>query len=101
MNLHQIDAEDGFLNGLPELGEGSSYGQWANVFSREYDDLRDGVEDDKDDVIDGYGGKDPAEFFAVVTEGFFLRPSEMKGRHPELYAEMIKFYKVDPSRWNV
>ena len=38
---HQIDAEDGFVNGLPELGEGSSYGRWAEVFTREYDDLRD------------------------------------------------------------
>ncbi len=96
---HQIDAEDGFLNGLPELGEGSSYGQWAKVFAREYEGLKEGG-GDGDGIIDDYGSRDPAEFFSVVTEGFFLMAPEMKARHPELYSELMKFYKVDPSQWN-
>ncbi|HBC87870.1 MAG TPA: hypothetical protein DCZ94_13020 [Lentisphaeria bacterium] len=98
---HQVDAEDGFMNGLPELGEGSNYGQWAKVFAREYEDLREGALKGNYDVIDDYGRKDPSEFFAVATEGFFLKAAEMKDRHPELYGELSRFFKVDPSQWSV
>lgn len=97
---HQIDAEDGFLNGLPDLGEGASYGKWADVFEREYDDLRDGTFSGVEDVIDDYGAEDPAEFFAVVTEGFFMKPLDMRRAHPELYSELVKFYRLDPAGWN-
>jgi len=96
---HQIDAEDGFVNGLPELGEGSSYGRWADVFTREYGDLRDGQDGVEDEVIDDYGATDPAEFFAVVTEGFFLKAGDMRRTHPELYSELASFYKLDPVSW--
>jgi len=97
---HQIDAEDGFLNGLPELGEGANYGKWADVFGKEYDGLRDGAVNGVEDVIDDYGAQDPAEFFAVVTEGFFLKPTEMRQAHVELYDELVKFYRLDPAGWN-
>ncbi len=96
---HQIDAEDGFLNGLPELGEGSRYGKWASVFAKEYENLRDCSVGGDEDVIDDYGAQDPAEFFAVVTEGFFLKSCEMKMAHPELYRELVGFYKVEPADW--
>ena len=47
-------------------------------------------------VLNAYGAKDPAEFFAVATECFFEKPRQLKERHPELYAELKKFYQQDP-----
>ena len=39
------------------------------------------------------------EFFAVATETFFELPAELAAEDPELYAELARFYGVDPARW--
>ena len=49
-------------------------------------------------VLDTYGATNPAEFFAVATETFFERPCELRAGHPELYAELKRFYCQDPAR---
>ena len=36
-------------------------------------------------------------FFAVATESFFERPSEMWERHAELYEQLKRFYRQDPA----
>ena len=50
-------------------------------------------------VMDHYGATSPAEFFAVATETFFEKPHELAERHPELYGEFFKYYRVDPRAW--
>ncbi len=97
---HQLDAEDGFVNGLPELGKNSSYEKWAGVLQREYEELRMGAVNGEDDVIDEYGAENPAEFFAVASESFFLKSCEIREMHPELYQELCKFYNLDPAEWS-
>jgi len=61
--------------------------------------LNDAVENQKDSLLDYYGATSPAEFFAVATETFFEKPVKMQQLHPLLYAELSKFYRVDPRRW--
>jgi hypothetical protein len=46
--------------------------------------------------MDRYGATNPAEFFAVATETFFEKPQQLKKKHPELFDELKKFYKIDP-----
>ena len=96
---HQLDAEDGFLNGLPELGRNSSYRKWAGILKKEYEELRMEAINGEDDVIDEYGAENPAEFFAVASESFFLKSCEIRNMHPELYEELRKFYDLDPAKW--
>ena len=50
-------------------------------------------------MLDHYGATSPAEFFAVATETFFEKPWQMAERHAELYAEFLKYYRVDPREW--
>jgi Mlc titration factor MtfA (ptsG expression regulator) len=50
-----------------------------------------------DTVLSTYGATNPTEFFAVATEAFFERPRELRARHPELYAEMQRFFQQDPT----
>jgi len=45
-------------------------------------------------VIDDYGAKTEAEFFAVATEALFERPRELRERLPDLYEELAKFYNL-------
>jgi MtfA peptidase len=96
---HQLDAEDGFLNGLPELGRNSSYRKWAGTLKREFEELRMEAVNGEHDVLDEYGAENPAEFFAVASESFFLKPCEIRSMHPELYRELSGFYRLDPAEW--
>lgn len=73
--------------------------EWHAVLEREYDALCSAVERGEETLIDPYGAEDPAEFFAVATETFFELPVEMEQHHPRLYAELRKFYGLDPARW--
>ncbi|TVR15036.1 MAG: hypothetical protein EA391_11700, partial [Balneolaceae bacterium] len=45
---------------------------------------------------DPYGAEEPAELFAVATEAFFCIPKELKSEHPQFYALLKAFYKIDP-----
>lgn len=96
---HQLDQEDGIANGLPPLGSGTSYIEWARVLKGEYEHLKFDVAHGVRDVIDAYGATNPAEFFAVATEAFFELPERMKARHPDLYEEFKRYYKLDPASW--
>jgi len=51
-------------------------------------------------VLDGYGAKNPTEFFAVATEAFFERPKAMQAKHPDLYDELKKFFRQDPATFS-
>jgi Mlc titration factor MtfA (ptsG expression regulator) len=97
---HQLDQEGGSASGVPILEKKSDYVTWGQVFRKEYEQLRREVERGVETVIDQYGATDPAEFFAVATETFFEKPFQMKSKHPELYRELKRYYKLDPVEWN-
>lgn len=91
---HQLDQESGDANGAPVLADRRAYQPWARVLGREYQRLVAGQ--DRYPLIDEYGATSPAEFFAVLTELYFERPHALQRRHPELYAELMRFYQLDP-----
>ena len=95
---HQLDAESGSTEGAPELGRRSSYVAWARAFVHEYQSLVDDIERHRKTVLNKYGGTNPAEFFAVVTEAFFEKPVQLKKHHPELYEQMVGYFQQDPAR---
>ena len=77
----------------------SHYATWARVLSLEYRKFCRKVAKGEQDVVDAYGAKNPAEFFAVITETFFEKPKELKEYHPALYDQLMGFYGVDPAAW--
>ena len=96
---HQLDAEDGRVEGAPVFPERSMLMSWARVLSREYDRLRRDTVAQRPTLLDRYGATNPGEFFAVVTECFFTRPRALRTQHPELYAELAGFYRQDPAQY--
>ena len=96
---HQLDSESGSNNGAPYLGHHSSYRSWAAVLSRDFAKLRADALYQQQSVLDHYGATSPAEFFAVATETFFEKPYQMADQHAELFAEFLKYYRVDPREW--
>jgi Mlc titration factor MtfA (ptsG expression regulator) len=95
---HQLDREDGAVNGAPRLEQPSQYVAWARVLNAEYQRLRRDRWLGRPTVLDQYGANNPGEFFAVATECFFEMPRVLKKRHPELYRELKSFYRQDPAR---
>jgi MtfA peptidase len=94
---HQLDAEDGAMDGAPALGARGRYASWARVLGQEFEELSQRLHQGRPSDIDAYGATNPSEFFAVVTEMFFERGAQLKARHPELYAELAAFYRQDPA----
>jgi Mlc titration factor MtfA (ptsG expression regulator) len=97
---HQLDSESGNTNGAPYLGSRASYRSWAEVLSRDYANLRAEAFFGEHGVLDHYGATSPAEFFAVATESYFEQPWRLAARHPALYEEFLKYYRVDPRDWS-
>ncbi|VXB02517.1 zinc-dependent peptidase [Massilia sp. 9I] len=96
---HQLDSESGSTNGAPYLGSTARYRSWSEVLSRNYAALRRDAMWGQRGVLDHYGASSPAEFFAVATESFFEQPWELAARHPDLYEEFLKYFRVDPRDW--
>lgn len=93
---HQLDAEDGGMDGTPELGSLKRYAVWSRVAGAEYAALVDAVEHRRKTSIDPYGATNAPEFFAVVVEQFFEKPRALAKQHPELYQELASFFRFDP-----
>lgn len=50
--------------------------------------------------IDPYGATAAEEFFAMVVELFFERPADLKDEEPQIYAQLSKFFKLEPINWS-
>ena len=91
---HALDFEDGRFDGTPQLHEGRDYAAWARVLGAHFARLKRGR---LRSVLDEYGTKNEAEFFAVATEAFFERPRTMRRKTPALYKELRRYFRVDPA----
>ena len=115
---HQLDQEKGAANGAPTLAQRAHYRGWSKVLNDEYralqarrtfrgeriviphvDEPATAAQDAQEPLFSDYGATDPAEFFAVISEVFFERPSRMAREHSALYQELARFYRVDPLTW--
>jgi len=95
---HQLDAEDGKLNGAPLLSA-TLRARWADGFEVAYRALGRAVDRGEETVLDPYGLEDPAEFFAVATEAFFLDPDGLRAEDAALYGLLAEYYRQDPASW--
>ena len=97
---HQLDQEDGHADGAPQLKTPTCYRTWAAVLGAEFKRVQ-GRRAGRNfkSLINDYGATNPAEFFAVATENFFEKPAQLQRRHPQLYDELAKYYRVHPGDW--
>lgn len=71
----------------------------AGLLAREYEALCEAVDRGQDSFLDPYAAEDEAEFFAVASEAFIETPRELAAAHPDIYAALAAFYRLDPARW--
>jgi Mlc titration factor MtfA (ptsG expression regulator) len=81
------------------VGRGALQQDWARVMTLEFDALLARLARQEPSLIDSYAATSPAEFFAVTTELFFERPSELASERPALYEQLKRCYRLDPAAW--
>ncbi|MEQ8273547.1 MAG: zinc-dependent peptidase [Deltaproteobacteria bacterium] len=97
---HKLDLLDGAADGTPPLDR-EQYDAWVDACGRAYVELVARSERNRKTFLDDYGATNEAEFFAVATEFFFEKPTQMRKKHPALYAVLRDFYRQDPAERRV
>jgi len=120
---HKIDMGHGAANGCPPFlaayHQGIDPAVWKKTFSAAYHDFTEWVDDlearlpaDFDEAdpvhadlydalfaalpLDPYAATDPAEFFAVASEAFFVLPQPLAAAYPAVYRLLARYYRQDP-----
>lgn len=93
---HKLDMRDGLANGSPSLPAGLSPHAWAHDFEAAYTAFGRALDRGTPVRLDDYAAESPAEFFAVLSETFFMRPDIVAEDFPALYAHLRGFYRQDP-----
>ena len=86
---HELDFEEGIIDGIPIFAI-KDYEHFKKIFNETFQKAI------KDKVLDEYAFSNKAEFFAVTTEYFFLKPRTLKTHYPKLFEEYIKIFKFNP-----
>ena len=89
---HKLDLLDGDMNGRPALHGNMDPAAWHREFTAAYDRLNRG----RGGLVDPYAAESPAEFFAVASELFFERPTELQAQFGGVYDQLKAFYRQDP-----
>lgn len=93
---HKLDMCDGQADGCPPLPPEMSPTAWAETFRDAYDTFCTALDHGDPVRLDEYAGESPAEFFAVLSEMFFLQPAMVHADFPAVYRQLRAFYRQDP-----
>lgn len=115
---HKLDLYQGDADGMPWLGRHGPMLTpriWKRVLDACFEDFRATLDQLEADIpphvdpesdaaapwyqtlpLDPYAATDPAEFFAVSSEAFFVNPAPLAGAYPDWYALLSQYYRQDP-----
>lgn len=96
---HKLDMLTGEADGVPLLHGDLGEEEWVETLDAAWEDFCARVDDGEDTAIDPYAAEHPGEFFAVMSEVFFVEPLLMRGEYPALYVLFVRFYKQDPASY--
>jgi hypothetical protein len=117
---HKLDLLDGEADGVPPLDRrlhaDLAPRRWRQVLEDAYErfgaaldlielDLPPDIDPESSEAdpyyerlpLDPYAAQDPAEFFAVSSETFFVDPRRLRDVFPEWYELLSRFYLQDPA----
>jgi MtfA peptidase len=94
---HKLDMRSGAANGCPPLPAQMPPRSWQKAMNAAFEHFRARVEQGEDTAIDCYAAESPAEFFAVLSEVFFVDPTLLLHEYPKIYELFSWFYKQDPA----
>lgn len=114
---HKLDQRAGGADGMPGLRAHRDLDarHWRKILDATFDDFNGwvdqveasippNVDPESDEAaewyadlpLDPYAAQDPAEFFAVSSESFFISPWAMAAAWPDWYGLLAQYYRQDP-----
>lgn len=112
--VHKLDMADGEPDGIPPL-PATRRRRWREALENAYDAFCDELDRIERAIprhvdpesaaadrwyarlpLDPYAATDPAEFFAVSGETFFVAPQALADAFPDWYRELAAFFRQDP-----
>ena len=97
---HQLDLENGEIDGVPKLPDAGAYAKWKEKFTLAYEAHCEAVDRGRRTELDEYGAESPHEFFSVVVEAFFEMPEALQRLHPGVYNLLAEYFQQDPVNWS-
>ena len=94
---HVLDMCDGVADGIPPLPDRAAREHWAQVIDAAFADFCADIDAGVETFLDPYGAEGVDEFFAVLSEAFFVAPHELNAEHPSAYELLRGFYRQDPA----
>ena len=94
---HKLHMKRGDMDDFPQPHARMDADKWLATWDAAYDQFCERVDRGVNTVIDPYASEQPAEFFAVLSETFFTLPRAVRSIFPELYAQLMLFYRQDPA----
>ena len=94
-----IDALEGTANGIPPMHSSLEKAQWESVLLDAYNDFKMRVESGPENEIlfDKVATKNLANFFSIMTETFFVSPDRVRCAYPDVYQNLVLFYRQNPA----
>lgn len=93
---HKLDMLDGPPDGVPPLVE-IPRRRWISQFQLAYDRLARAPADSHDNPIDHYAAESAGEYFAVVSELHWSRPSLLRCAEPDIADLLQAYYGPSPA----
>jgi len=93
---HKLDMRGGEANGCPPLHPDMPRRIWQKTMAASYEHFRQRMEKGEETEIDPYAAESPAEFFAVLSEIFFVEPTLLQMEYLDVYRLFAQFYRQDP-----
>jgi Mlc titration factor MtfA (ptsG expression regulator)/Tfp pilus assembly protein PilF len=94
---HQLTRGGDRHEGVPPIDDPALERRWRRAVEKEYRRLVEADRYDRHTPLDYYGATNRAEFFAVATECFFLRPAALRAECPGLYEVLAAWFRQDPA----
>jgi Mlc titration factor MtfA (ptsG expression regulator) len=98
---HKLDMTNGEVDGMPALPEGMSRREWVAAFAPAFEDFAGRVAEadqrGEDTELDPYAAESPGEFFAVMSEAFFETPELLRQTYPEVFDQLRRYFRQDPT----
>lgn len=92
---HKLDMLNGRANGMPPLHPTMPVEEWTQALNQAYESLQKNIGNFQQTYITPYAGKNPAEFFAVISEYFFTAPEILEQYCPDVYEQLKQYYRQD------
>ena len=94
---HKLDMRNGVANGCPPLPAEMPPNVWKKTMLAAFEHFQARVDRGERTAIDPYAAESPAEFFAVLSEVFFVDPRLLCQEYPRVYEQFARFYRQEPA----